>query len=145
MRYEVGRLLLLPLVSSLMAVVFLLSSCTQPPPKPHEQTVIWDHAGSWSGRGNLETNSFPASSGYLRFTWETSNETKPGEGRFKLILGSSISGRLIQVVVDSQGATRDVSYVSEEPRTFYLKVESANEDWKVTVDEGFPATIEPKR
>jgi outer membrane biogenesis lipoprotein LolB len=144
MRYEVGRLLLIPLVSSLMAVVFLLPSCTQPPPKPAERTIIWDHAGSWSGRGNLETNSFPASSGYLRFTWETSNETKPGEGRFKLILGSSISGRLIQVVVDSQGASRDVSYVSEEPRTFYLKVESANEDWKVTVDEGFSATIESK-
>jgi len=144
MRDDVGRLLLIPLVSSLMAAVFLLPSCTQPPPKPAEQTVIWDHAGSWSGRGNLETNSFPSSSGYLRFTWETSNETKPGEGRFKLILGSSISGRLIQVVVDSQGATRDVSYVSEEPRTFYLKVESANEDWKVTVDEGFSATIEPK-
>jgi hypothetical protein len=127
-----------------MAVVFLLPACTQPPPKPVEQTVIWDHAGSWSGRGNLETNSFPSSSGYLRFTWETSNETKPGEGRFKLTLGSSISGRPIQVVVDSQGASRDVSYVSEEPRTFYLKVESANEDWKVTVDEGFSATIEPK-
>jgi outer membrane biogenesis lipoprotein LolB len=144
MRYDVGRLLLIPPVSFLMVVVFLLPSCTQPPPKPAEQTVIWDHAGSWSGRGNLETNSFPSSSGYLRFTWETSNETKPGEGRFKLTLGSSISGRLIQVVVDSQGASRDVSYVSEEPRTFYLKVESANEDWKVTVDEGFSATIEPK-
>ena len=127
-----------------MAVVFLLPSCTQPPPKPAERTIIWEHAGSWSGRGNVETNSFPASSGYLRFTWETSNETKPGEGRFKLTLGSSISGRLIQVVVDSQGASRDVAYVSEEPRTFYLKVESANEDWKVTVDEGFSATIEPK-
>jgi outer membrane biogenesis lipoprotein LolB len=144
MRYDVGRLLLIPPVSFIVAVVFLLPSCTQPPPKSAEQTVIWDHAGSWSGRGNLETNSFPSSSGYLRFTWETSNETKPGEGRFKLILGSSISGRLIQVVVDSQGASRDVAYVSEEPRTFYLKVESANEDWKVTVDEGFSATIEPK-
>src|SRR4029453_19638087 len=144
MRYEVGSLLLIPLVSFLMAVVFLLPSCTQPPPKPAEQTIIWDHAGSWSGRGNLETNSFPASSGYLRFTWETSNETKPGEGRFKLILGSSISGRPIQVVVDSKGAGRDVAYVSEEPRTFYIKVESANEDWKVTVDEGFAATIESK-
>src|SRR6478672_6137659 len=145
MRYKVGRLRLIPLVSLLMAVEYLLPSCTHPPPKAAEKTIIWDHAGSWSGRGDVETNSFPSSSGYLRFTWETSNETKPGEGRFKLILGSSISGRLIQVVVDSQGATRDVSYVSEEPRTFYLKVESANEDWKVTVDEGFSATIEPKR
>jgi hypothetical protein len=107
--------------------------------------MIWEHAGSWSGRGNLETNSFPASSAYLRFTWETSNETKPGEGRFKLILGSSISGRQIMVVVDSKGASHDVAYVSEEARTFYIKVESANEDWKVTVDEGFPATIELTR
>ena len=128
-----------------MAVEYLLPSCTHPLPKAAEKTIIWEHAGSWSGRGDLETNSFPASSGYLRFTWETSNETKPGEGRFKLFLGSSISGRVIQVVVDSQGASRDVAYVSEEARTFYLKVESANEDWKVIVDEGFSATIEPKQ
>ena len=107
--------------------------------------MIWQHAGSWSGRGDLETESFPASSGYLRFAWETSNETRPGEGRFKLILGSSISGRPLQVVVDSKGASHDVAYVSEDPRTFYIKVESANENWKLTVDEGFPATIEPKR
>ena len=106
--------------------------------------MIWEHAGSWSGRGNLETNSFPAN-GYLRFTWKTSNETTPGEGRFRLILGSSISGRLIQVVVDSKGASHDVAYISEEARTFYVKVESANEDWKFTVDEGFPATIEPRQ
>ena len=106
--------------------------------------MIWERAGSWSGRGDLETNSFPSSTGYLRFTWETSNETKPGEGRFKLILGSSISGRAIQVMVDRKGTSRGVEYISEEARTFYLKVESANEDWKVTVDEGFAATIELK-
>ena len=92
----------------------------------------------------METNSFPGASGYLRFTWETSNETKPGEGRFKLMLGSSISGRVIMTVVDRKGAGRDVAYVSEEARTFYIKVESANEDWKVIVDEGFSATIEGK-
>ena len=105
--------------------------------------MIWEHAGTWSGRGDLLTNSFP-SNGYLRFTWETSNETAPGEGRFRLILGSSISGRAIQVMVDHKGVGHDVAYISEEARTFYLKVESANEDWKVTVDEGFPATIERK-
>jgi hypothetical protein len=106
--------------------------------------MIWERAGSWSGRGDMETNSFPSSTGYLRFTWETTNETKPGEGRFKLILGSSISGRAILTVVDSKGAGRDVAYVSEEARTFFLKIESANEDWKLTVDEGFAATIEPR-
>jgi hypothetical protein len=125
--------------------LLFLPSCSQPPPEPAQKTMIWEHAGSWSGRGDMETNSFPASSGYLRFTWETSNETKPGEGRFKLSLGSSISGRVIMTVVDRKGAGRDVAYVSEEARTFYIKVESANEDWKVTVDEGFAATIESKR
>ncbi len=123
--------------------MFLLLSCSQPP-TPVQKTTIWERAGSWSGRGDLETNSFPSSSGYLRFTWETSNETKPGEGRFKLIVGSSISGRLIQPVVDSKGVGQGVEYLSEEPRTFYIKVESANADWKFTVDEGFAATIDPK-
>jgi hypothetical protein len=120
----------------------LLASCSPSPPAPAEKTIIWERAGSWSGRGDLETNSFPGASGYLRFTWETSNETKPGEGRFKLMLGSSISGRVIQVVVERKGVGHDVAYVSEEARTFYLKVESANVDWKVIVDEGFSATIE---
>src|SRR3954469_21190378 len=133
-----------PLLSALCSLL-LFPSCSQPPPKPAQKTMIWQHAGSWSGRGDLETNSFPASSGYLRFTWDTSNETKPGEGRFKLIVGSSISGRPIQVVVDRKGAGHDVAYVSEEPRTFYVKVESANLNWKFTVDEGFSATIEPRQ
>ena len=133
-----------PLLSALCTLP-LLSSCSQPPAKPAEQTIIWERAASWSGRGDVETNSFPSSSGYLRFTWETSNETKPGEGRFKLSLGSSISGRVIMTVVDSKGTKRDVAYVSEEARTFYVKVESANVDWKVTVDEGFSATIESRK
>src|SRR5918999_43462 len=144
MRQEVRRLLLIPFFLSLTTLILLVPSCSQPPPKPAQKTMIWEHAGSWSGRGDLETNSFPSSTGYLRFTWETSNETAPGEGRFKLILGSSISGRAIMTVVDRRGAGRDVAYVSEEARTFYIKIESANEDWKLTVDEGFAATIEPK-
>ena len=67
-----------PLLSALCTLL-LLPSCSQPPPKPAQQTIIWERAGSWSGRGDMETNSFPGASGYLRFTWETSNETKPGE------------------------------------------------------------------
>ena len=130
---------------SALCVFLFLASCSHPPPQPPEKAIIWERAGSWSGRGDVETNSFPAASGYLRFTWETNNETKPGEGRFKLMLGSSISGRVIQVVVDKKGVGRDVAYVSEEARTFYLKVESANVDWKVIVDEGFSATVESKK
>ena len=46
--------------------------------------------------------------------------------------------------MDSKSASHDVAYVGEDPRTFYIKVELANENWKFTVDEGFLATIEPK-
>ena len=133
-----------PLLFALCPFLFLTSCSPSPPRLPAEKAIIWERAGSWSGRGDVETNSFP-SSGYLRFTWETTNETKPGEGRFKLLLGSSISGRVIQAVVDTKGAGRDVAYVSEEARTFYLKVESAHVDWKVIVDEGFSATVESKK
>jgi outer membrane biogenesis lipoprotein LolB len=137
MRDEVRNLFLIPL--------FLSLACSGPHPASETKPgVIWQHVGSWSGRGDVETNSFPGSSGYFRFTWETSGETRTGEGRFKLILGSSISGRALEVVVDSKGASHDVGYVSEDPRTFYIKVESANENWKLTVDEGFSATVEPK-
>jgi hypothetical protein len=118
-----------------------MSACTSPP-TPAQQTVIWQHVGSWSGRGDVETESFPGSSGYFRFTWETSGETRPGEGRFKVILGSSISGRLLETAVDSKGQGRGVAYISEDPRTFYLQVKSANEDWQITIDEGFSGTLQ---
>jgi hypothetical protein len=133
------------LLFALCSFLFLPACSPSPPPPTAEKTIIWERAGSWSGRGDVETNSFPSSSGYLRFTWETSNETTPGDGRFKLSLGSSISGRLIQTVVENKGAGKGVAYVSEEARTFYIKVESANEDWKVIVDEGFSATLESKK
>ncbi len=38
------------------------------------------------------------------------------------------SGRPLMVVVDSKGAGHDVAYVSEEARTFYVRIESTNEE-----------------
>ena len=63
-----------------------------------------------------------------------------GLERFTTSLDDALADPACDIYFDAQ----DVAYVSEEARTFYLKVESANEDWKVTVDEGFSATIEPK-
>jgi len=99
---------------------------------------------SWSGRGNLQTESFTGASGSFRITWETSRETSPGAGTFKLTLGSSISGRGLQVLVDATGAGHGVAYANEDPRTFYILIESADEDWHFSVEEGFPATIGAK-
>src|SRR6185295_2553466 len=67
----------LPTLIPFVAASLLLSSCSAPRPSPDQPAVIWQHVGSWSGRGDVETESFPGSSGYFRFTWETSGETKP--------------------------------------------------------------------
>jgi hypothetical protein len=80
----------------------------------------------------------------LRVKWETSGETSPGAGTFRLTVGSSISGRPLQVVADVQGVGHNTVYVNEDPRTFYALVESSNVEWTFTVDEGFPATVAAK-
>ena len=46
---------------------------------------------------------------------------------------------LVQAV-DQRGVGRGTAYVSEDPREFYLVVESSNLDWSVTVEEGIAAT-----
>ena len=44
------------------------------------------------------------------------------------------------VAIDARGAGRDVAYVSEDPRSFFLAVESANLDWTLAADEGVAAS-----
>jgi hypothetical protein len=101
--------------------------------------------GSWSGRGSMQTEPFISDTGSLRLTWRTSNEAPPGAGTFRVTLHSDVSGRPLLVAVDARGVGHDVNYVSEDPRSFFLAVESANVDWTVTADEGFPGTIAPGR
>jgi hypothetical protein len=113
-------------------------------PPPGKSVTLWQHLGSWSGRDNLQTESFVGETGYLRVTWETSHETSPGAGTFKLTVGSSISGRPLMVAADFRGVGHNVAYINEEARTFYALVESSNVEWTFTVDEGFPATVEAK-
>jgi hypothetical protein len=38
---------------------------------------------------------------------------------------------------------RDTTYVSEDPRPFFLAVESANLDWTVAAEEGVAASGPP--
>jgi hypothetical protein len=105
----------------------------------------WRTLGSWSGHGNVQTESFLSETGYLRIRWETSHETKPNEGHFQLGICSSISGRTLLNAVDVQGAAHDTVYLNEDPRPFYAVVQATGIDWKFTVDEGIASTVEEKR
>jgi hypothetical protein len=56
---------------------------------------------------------------------------------------SAISGRLLQPVVDHQGAGGGVAYVNQDPHVFYLMVESDHLDWKFSVEEAIAGTVQP--
>jgi hypothetical protein len=91
----------------------------------------------------MQTEPFLCDTGSLRISWQTRNETTPGTGIFRVTLHSDVSGRPLLVAVDARGAGRDVAYVSEDPRSFFLVVESTNLDWTVAADEGVGTTEAP--
>jgi hypothetical protein len=102
--------------------------------------VVWRSLGSWSGRGNTQTESFTSDTGSFRIRWQTNHEARPGDGTFRLTLHSAISGRPLVQAVDHRGVGADISYISEDPRVFYVVVDSALVDWSFTIDEGISAT-----
>jgi hypothetical protein len=119
-----------------VAAGVLSSGCSTPAAEPaRKESFVWKKLGEWSGRGNAQTESFIGLTGALRMRWRTENEAPKGAGTFKLILQSAISGRTLQEPVDETGPGQGEVYVAEDPRGFYMSVESANLDWSVTVEE----------
>src|SRR5262245_2925456 len=129
--------------SALLVLLSLLAACSEPAktatPQAATDTVAWKPLGSWSGHGVMQTEAFISDTGSLRITWETRNEAVPGKGVFTVALHSGVSGRTLLDAVSHTGVGRDVAYVTEDPREFFLVIESSNLDWSVSVDEGFPA------
>ena len=124
-----------------MAVASAASACRRheaSPVKKSEPQMIWRTVGSWSGHGNRQTESFHGETGALRVTWEARPEPAEGPaGPFRLTAHSAISGRILGEVVDHRGPGSGVGYVSTEPHTFYISVESTGLAWTFSVDEGF--------
>jgi hypothetical protein len=119
-----------------LAVLLTLSGCRQQPKAAAAKPEIaWHRVGTWSGVGNIQTESFESNTGSLRVQWKTVNEAAPGTGTFRLAFHSSISGRELQVAVDRKGTGADTAYVQQDPHVFFAKVESANLEWSFTVDE----------
>jgi hypothetical protein len=98
--------------------------------------VEWKRVGSWSGRGNRQTESFTSDTGGFRVHWETANESPAGGGRLKVVFRSGDSGRDIVEAVDAHGVGRGTEDIAgDRPRWYFLTIESANIDWMVTVEE----------
>ena len=96
----------------------------------------WRPVASWSGHANYQTDSFGIRTGEWRIKWKTSDQPSAKEKTFRVIVHSLVSGRFVTVAVDHPGAGNGISYVAEDPRDFFLVVESSGLDWKVDVEEG---------
>ena len=104
-------------------------------------TVIgWEPVASWSGNANYQTDSFDIGTGQWRIKWDARNQPTANGGSFRVDVHSSVSGRFVMTSVNHQGAGQGVAYVAEDPREFFLVVESQGLNWKVAVEQG--ATIE---
>lgn len=123
-------------------VALAAGGCRRQPPQPPKSAapaIAYHSLGSWSGRGNLQTESFTSDTGALRVRWETT--AQPGDaasaatGAFRITAHSAISGRPLQEVVDHAGVGSGVGYVQQDPHVFFVVVDSSHVNWKFTVEE----------
>ena len=123
--------------SAMAAALVLTGACRSPEPAtPPNAVVVWKPIGAWSGRGDKQTETFTSDGGGFRVHWEMKNETRPDAGRLRVVFRSVDSGREIIEAIDARGAGGGLEEVAaERPRWYYLTIESADADWKVSVDE----------
>jgi hypothetical protein len=122
---------------ALIIAVLLSGACGHgPKPVAKPDLVGWRPIGTWSGQGDEQTDSFEVESGQFRIKWVASNEKPAGTGTLRLIAHSAVSGRPLQVALEQhRGNGRGTAYVNEDPRPFYVVIESKNVDWTITIEE----------
>jgi hypothetical protein len=125
-------------LSLVVLVLAVATACTTRPPATEDLTV-WQPRGKWTGRAGQQTDPFISTTGVLRITWEARSPSGANTGAFRIVLHSDVSGRPLLVAVDRLGPGKDVTYVTEDPRSFFLVIESEGLEWSVEIAEGYPA------
>lgn len=120
----------------LLVAALLVGGCGSAPKPARHAAVGWRPLGTWSGNGNASTDSFNIESSQWRIKWATTNEKPAGAGTFRATVHSAVSGRPLGLAVDHAGVGHGIAYVNEDPRLFFLDIESKNIDWSVSVEEG---------
>jgi hypothetical protein len=127
--------------AGLLVLLPFWAACDAPPARAEQApaaATAWHPLGTWSGRGNRQTESFDVTTGALRLTWSSRNEGAPGAGRLRVSLHSAISGRPLQTAVEKDGTGNGTAYLEDEPRVSYLVVESEQVEWSVVLEEAVP-------
>jgi hypothetical protein len=130
-------------VALTIAASCVLAGCTAKSQPVSRTETIWRPLGSWSGKTNLQTESFPGESGAMRIRWETKNASEPA-APFTLTMHSAISGRPLEVMVEQKGNGEGTAYLSEDPRVFFAVVDAANLDWTFTIEEPVDVILTPR-
>jgi hypothetical protein len=120
---------------AISALALTICGCRARQQDPPHDVVVWREVGSWSGKGNLQSQNFTSDTGGFRVRWETKHETTPGAGRLKVVFRSGDSGRPIMEAVDARGVGKNSIEVGDNVRWYYLTIESADVEWSVAVDE----------
>src|SRR5207245_11672013 len=124
------------LILAVSAVSLLAIGCEPAPVSPPPSRIVaWKRLGSWSGRANMQTETFMSDTGSFRVHWETKNESTAGKGTLKVAFRSGDTGRVIIDAVDRRGVGSDTTYVSDQVRWYYLTIDATNMAWSVTVEE----------
>ena len=120
--------------------LILAAGCRSDPPHSLQPVVVWKPVGSWSGRGDKQTETFTGDSGGFRVHWETAEEAPAGGGRLRVVFRSGDSGREVIEAIDARGTGSGTEEVAaEKPRWYYITIEAANVEWKVSIDERIDA------
>jgi hypothetical protein len=128
------------LILLVAAAAAVMACCRSEPPRAATPVVVWKPIHTWSGRGDVQTETFTSDSGGFRVHWQTKNERRAGAGRLRVVFRSGDSGREIIEAIDARGTGHGTEEVAaERPRWYYLTIESADVDWTVTVDERIDA------
>jgi hypothetical protein len=124
---------------ALAALLISAPACEAPPARAAAPApTAWRSLGQWTGTGSRQTESFDVASGALRLQWAARPAAgAPGAppGRFRVSLHSAISGRPLQVVVDSASPASGTAHPADDPRTSYLVIEADGVAWTAALDE----------
>ena len=135
----------------LCCAAILNGSCGRVGAPGPEPATVWRKLGAWSGHGPTQTEPFISETGSLRVRWETRAVDPPvptvgtdvmaaGPGRFRVVVHSDVSGRSLGTAVETSGAGHDTVFFSEDPRPFFLDVQSELLEWTLAVEEPVATT-----
>lgn len=73
-----------------------------------------------------------------RLRWEATAGSSATPAVLRVTIHSADSGRLLESPLDHSGAGSGVVEIVEEPRQFYLTIESTGLDWALAVEDSVP-------